>query len=72
MTTLKVKLEWRGEIEVTRSAYVTAKTKQMREFGYSHVTEKETDEQIDAVLAKKKFGKGLTIIGKFMEGEVIG
>lgn len=55
---------------VTRAAYVRAKTKQLREFGYPSLTESDVNEQIDAVLAKKSFGEGLTVIGMFMKDEV--
>lgn len=57
---------------VDRSKYVKAKTCQLKEFGYVHLTEKDVDEQIDALIAGKKFGDGLTVIGMFMEGEVLG
>jgi hypothetical protein len=57
--------------EVNRADYVRAKTKQLREFGYTDLTEEQVSEQIDALLAGKTFGKGLTVIGKFMEGEVV-
>lgn len=66
---LKIKIEDRTD-EVDRTVYAKAKLAQMREFGYD-ITLKHLDEQIDAVLARKKFGKGLTIIGKFIEDEVI-
>jgi len=56
---------------VDRDEYVRAKTRQLREFGYDYLTEKHVDEQVDALLQGKAFGKGLTVIGKFMEGEVI-
>lgn len=71
MKTIKVKLDGKPEGIVTRSVYVKAKTKQLREFGYPSLTEAEVDEQIDALLQNKEFGKGLTVIGMFMEGEVI-
>lgn len=53
--------------EVPREKYVAAKTAQLREFGYSDLSEKTVDEELSALLA----GKPLTIIGKFMEGEVV-
>lgn len=58
------------ECVADRAKYVTTKTKQLIDFGYSSLTEKEVDEQIDALLAKKKFDEGLTIIGMFMQDEV--
>jgi hypothetical protein len=69
--TLKVKLDGHPVKSVPRAAYVKAKHKQMVEFGYANLTEAEVDAQVDAVLAGLKFGKGLTVIGKFMEGEVV-
>lgn len=57
--------------KVNRADYVRAKTKDLREFGYAGLTEKDVDEQIDAILAGKKLGQGLTVIGKFMEDEII-
>ena len=67
---LRVKIGDR-EGMVDRAEYVRAKTHQLREFGYDDLTEKHVDEQVDALLQGKAFGKGLTVIGKFMEGEVI-
>ena len=67
---LRINLE--GKIvEVARDAYVKAKTKQMRQFGYTDLDEAHVNSQIDALLAGKKIGDGLTVIGKFMEGEVV-
>lgn len=57
--------------EVNRSEYVTAKTKQLREFGYPTVTQQEINEQITALLEGKTFGNGLTVIGMFMDDEII-
>ncbi|HYG24497.1 MAG TPA: hypothetical protein VEH04_17090 [Verrucomicrobiae bacterium] len=70
--TLRVKIEDRPAIEVSREAYVKAKTKQLREFGYGTLTEQHVDEQVDAVLSNKEIGAGLTVIGAFMQGEVLG
>lgn len=54
------------EGKVLRSVYVTAKTKQLVEFGYSTLTEEETDRQITKVFKKQK----LTIIGMFIKDEI--
>ena len=69
MKKLRVKI---GDREgwADRAAYVHAKTAQLREFGYDNLTEKEVDEQVDALLQGKVFGHGLNVIGKLMEGEV--
>lgn len=69
MATLKVNLEGRKGF-VDRKDYVRAKTKALQEFGYPALTEKDVDTQIDALIEGKEFGKGLTVIGMFMEGEV--
>jgi hypothetical protein len=55
---------------VDRRAYVKAKLIQMTEFGYGSLTESGVDAQVDAVLAGRKFGDGLDIIGKFMEDDL--
>jgi hypothetical protein len=57
--------------EVPRDIYVTAKTKQLVEFGYPTLTEAEVDAQIDAVLDGKTHGNGLTVIGAFMKDEIV-
>lgn len=68
---IKVKLDGKPVGVCDRAAYVKAKTKQLQEFGYPSLTEQEVDEQIDALLAGKKFGHGLTVIGMFMDKEVL-
>lgn len=52
---------------VATAAYISAKTKQLREFGYETLTEEGLRKQLIALLAKKP----LTVIGMFMESEVI-
>lgn len=69
-STLRIKLEGR-EHTVPRKAYAIKKVAQLREFGYSSLTVDELEEQIDALMADKKLGDGLTVIGMFMEGEVL-
>jgi len=67
--TLNVKIH--GDLRtVLRADYVRAKTKDLREFGYPDVTEKEVDEQITAIQEGRKFGNGLTVIGKFIEDDI--
>lgn len=68
---LKIKLEGR-EYTVPRKAYAIKKTAQLREFGYPSLTVDELEKQIDALLSGKNLGDGLTVIGMFMEGEVLG
>lgn len=57
-------------IIIERKHYVTAKTRQLREFGYKDLTEQEVDEQITAALEGKELLKGLTVIGGFIKGEI--
>lgn len=68
--TLRIRMDG-DEHDVPRKAYVTAKAKQMQEFGYPSVTEDGINEQIEALIAKKEFGKGLTVIGMFMKDEIV-
>lgn len=56
---------------VDRKKYIHAKWQQMVEFGYTTLTEKKVEEQLDAVLAGKVFGTGLTVIGGFIKQEVV-
>jgi len=65
--TIKVSIDNQPAIEVTRSVYVEAKTKQLRAFGYTTLTAEHVSEQIDAILNKKP----LTVVGMFMEDEVV-
>lgn len=60
------------KLDVSRADYVRAKTKQLLEFGYAGLEEEHVDEQVDAVLQGKKHGCGLTVIGGFMDGEILG
>lgn len=65
---LKIQLsEWDSPRTVFRLDYVRAKTKQLREFGYSDLTEDHVSEQIDAIL----LDKDLTVIGFFMKDEIV-
>lgn len=70
MSDLKISID--GVIRVVpRTAYVAAKTKQMVEFGYPNLTVKDVDAQVTALIEGKKFGDGLTVIGMFMQDEVV-
>ena len=64
--TLRIRMDGH-EQDVPRKDYVTAKTKQMQEFGYPSVTEDGINEQIEALFAKNK----LTVIGWFMKDEIV-
>ena len=52
---------------VDTEKYVKTKTRALREFGYSSLTQDTVREQIAAVLA----GKKLSVIGMFIEGDII-
>lgn len=69
---MKLRLTLDGEYkgEVDRAHYVKAKTKQLREFGYTDLTEKTVDEQVTAVLEGKELMEGMTVIGGFIKGEI--
>ncbi len=47
--------------------YVTAKTRDLRKFGYSTLTEDEVRGQLIAVLN----GEKLSVIGMFIEGDIV-
>lgn len=55
---------------VLTSDYVPAKIKQLAEFGYPGLTEKNIHEQILALRNGNKFGEGLDAIGMMMKDEV--
>lgn len=67
---LHVKVDGK-KLFVPRDAYIKSKTKQLKGFGYSNLTEKEVSDQVDALIAGKKIGAGLTVIGAFMEDEIL-
>jgi len=69
--TIRVKIDDNPAMTVSRVAYVEAKTKQLREFGYTTLTKDHVNEQVDAVLSKKEFGDGLTVIGMLMKDEIL-
>lgn len=70
--TLRLRINLDGdEHDVSRKAYVTAKTKQMREFGYQ-TTEAEVDAQIEILMTPgKPANSKLTVIGMFMKDEIV-
>ncbi len=69
---MKIAVEIDGKkLIFPREEYVKAKTKQLREFGYTNLTTDEVDKQIDALITGKTFGKGLTVIGGFMQDEIL-
>lgn len=52
---------------VNKKEYIKAKANQLKEFGYSSLTEKEVRLQIDNIIK----GNPISIIGMFMKDEVI-
>ena len=53
-------------IQVDRNAYVKAKTKDLREFGYADITEEAVSEQLAAALS----GDDLNVIGIFIKRDL--
>ena len=54
-------------VEVMSGNYVKAKTKALREFGYTDLTEIEVTEQLQKILANEE----LNIIGMFIEKDIV-
>ena len=52
------------ERRVDRNAYITAKTKQLREFGYPDLKRETVEKQVDLLLSGKKW---TDVIGAFCE-----
>lgn len=68
--TIKIRLtEWDKPRLVSKTDYIKAKTKQLREFGYEGLSEAHVTEQLEKVLAGHGSGD-LTVIGLFMRDEV--
>ena len=57
-----------GGRRVFKSDYVRLKTKDLREFGYASITEKEVEDQVDKLL---NGSGGLTVIGLFCKDDII-
>lgn len=53
-------------MEISKRKYVELKTKDLIEFGYSTLTEKEVEEQVDKILNKQE----LSVIGRFCEDDI--
>jgi len=71
MKAILLKINLDGEIRtVSRHAYVTAKHKQMVDFGYSTLTKSEVDTQVELVIAGKTMADGLSVIGMFMKDDL--
>lgn len=62
-----VKLNLDGKkISAARDVYIKQKTKQLREFGYSSLTEKEVTEALDKAIS----GKAEDVISMFIESDL--
>lgn len=71
MQTIKIKRD-DEVVSVAKVDYIKAKSCQLKEFGYPHATEQLVEEQLDKVLAgAKKMADGLTVIGMFIEGDIV-
>lgn len=54
-------------LKVLKSNYVKLKTKDLKEWGYNSLTEKEVEEQIELILRGEA---NLTVIGQFCKGDI--
>ena len=63
---IKINLEGRI-LPVKKSAYVKVKTKDLREFGYTSLTEEDVSNQLEKVIN----GEELSVIGMFIEKDII-
>lgn len=52
---------------LSKKDYIKMKHEGLIKFGYDNLTEKEVEEQLEAVLEGKEFGKGLDNIGMFIQ-----
>lgn len=52
---------------ISRKEYIQLKHEGLVQFGYNNLTVEEVETQLDAVLEGKEFGKGLNIIGMFIQ-----
>lgn len=57
-------------ITSSTESYIYAKTKQLQEFGYPSLTEKEVSNQL-LLLLNPDPTKELSVIGQMMEGEIV-
>ena len=57
--------------QVLTADYIPAKIKQLGEFGYPGLTEKNIRDQLFALRNGRRFGEGLDAIGMMMKDEVI-
>lgn len=65
---ITIELEGRGPQQVPRAAYVRLKTKDLREFGYSNLTEKVVEAQLDLLLDGKE---PTDVVGHFIQRDLV-
>ena len=64
----EIKINLEGKIlYVKKNAYVKVKTKDLREFGYTSLTEEDVSNQLEKVIN----GEDLSVIGMFIEKDII-
>lgn len=65
---MTIKIDLDGQIvTVEKEKYIAAKTKDLRAFGYSNLTNDEVRIQLEKILK----GEPLDIIGMFMEKDIV-
>ena len=71
METIKIQRD-DGIVTVAKSDYVTAKTKQLIQFGYDDLERSHVEEQLNLVLSgKTRLDEGLTVIGKMIIDDIV-
>lgn len=66
METVKIQIDGK-EKDVSKKLYIKAKCGDLKNFGYTNLTEKEVAIQLEKILA----GKELDIIGMFMKDDIV-
>lgn len=59
----------RGWVDTEK--YIKAKTKALQEFGYGSISENDVWEQLQHVLDGHKMDQGLTVIGMFINNDIV-
>lgn len=67
---ITIEIDDLGEKIVLRKDYIRAKTRDLRSFGYSDLTEDEVSVQLDKILAGAD-DNDLSIIGRFMQKDIV-
>lgn len=66
MDTIKIYLNDK-EVTVAKSDYVAAKTKDLREFGYTSLTENDVANQLEKILSGSD---DLDVVGQFIKPDI--